>query len=588
MALARKDIGTGWDRNNRNAINDNFKELYDEFRDAGLNAKEAKNKAEEALRTQKNIKEIAERAEKTSHEANSSVRTALDVSEQAKNQSERTEKELSQAILEGDSSPLGGQLSVGHDGTVYDNPQERLIKENELIEKKLIDKANQSVVSEVITKQSLIDFERFGLLKLPADFPKGVPFDLYREYPSGQYKHSFNFDSLKGSSHNTVYIDYINGHGSYDGLSPDRAARRFPQAMDIANSLPETTITIEFIHNIFPYTEFDAKFSYVLEKNIIIKASQGELFIPSAYRATTQGWVADGNAYKANRTSTEMVIDVSKKDYKGEFLELEKVNSISEVKNKKGTWYTDGTTVWVRRTDDSVIDDNISLLLPLGNTLSFEITGKTMFLDNVHFLYKTSKGNSFSVASSVAGGGYLYHRNCTFAYGYVHGLATTRIEGVYGFNSRAYRNGYDGFNYHGKLSEKPYEFVFEYYCQAHNNGDVIKSTGNATTAHDGMTVLRICSLGYDCWGPVLADVNGCYSVNVGCTMYDSLRSDNQTKSAFYFDDSGSVKKGKAFLIDCEGGGNDTFSFNTDGIIDLNVKNFKGNNIPNNVPIKVID
>lgn len=31
MALARKEIGTGWDRNNRNAMNDNFEELFDGF-----------------------------------------------------------------------------------------------------------------------------------------------------------------------------------------------------------------------------------------------------------------------------------------------------------------------------------------------------------------------------------------------------------------------------------------------------------------------------------------------------------------------------------------------------------------------------
>lgn len=45
--------------------------------------------------------------------------------------SERTQKELTQAILDGDSSPLGGQLSVGADGSEYDGPQERLIAEYE-------------------------------------------------------------------------------------------------------------------------------------------------------------------------------------------------------------------------------------------------------------------------------------------------------------------------------------------------------------------------------------------------------------------------------------------------------------------------
>lgn len=33
--MARKDIGTGWDRENRNAINDNFKELFEKVNDLG-------------------------------------------------------------------------------------------------------------------------------------------------------------------------------------------------------------------------------------------------------------------------------------------------------------------------------------------------------------------------------------------------------------------------------------------------------------------------------------------------------------------------------------------------------------------------
>src|SRR5690625_926954 len=85
----------------RNKINEMFQELYNEYREAGLNAKEAREKAHEAVMK----------------------------SDEAMALSERTQKELSQAILEGDSSPLGGQLSVGADGTIYSNPQERLVTE---------------------------------------------------------------------------------------------------------------------------------------------------------------------------------------------------------------------------------------------------------------------------------------------------------------------------------------------------------------------------------------------------------------------------------------------------------------------------
>lgn len=113
--MARKDIGTSWDRQQRNALNDNFIELFNEYTEAGLNAKEAKEKAIDAL----------------------------DMSKDAKELSERTQKELSQAILDGDSSPLGGQLSVGSDSTVYDNPQERLVAEYDKVTSQLADTATK-------------------------------------------------------------------------------------------------------------------------------------------------------------------------------------------------------------------------------------------------------------------------------------------------------------------------------------------------------------------------------------------------------------------------------------------------------------
>ena len=107
--MARREIDAFWDRKTRNDLNENFKELYNEYREAGFNAEKAREKAHEAVMK----------------------------SDEAMALSERTQKELSQAILEGDSSPLGGQLSVGADGTIYSNPQERLVTEFNSVNQKL-------------------------------------------------------------------------------------------------------------------------------------------------------------------------------------------------------------------------------------------------------------------------------------------------------------------------------------------------------------------------------------------------------------------------------------------------------------------
>lgn len=114
--MARKEISGSWTRDDRNNLNDNFRELYNEYTAAGMNAAEARQKALEAVNESAKAKEIAE----------------------------RTSIELGQAILEGDSSPLAGQLSVGADGTIYSGgPQERLVKEHEKVTAQLAETADK-------------------------------------------------------------------------------------------------------------------------------------------------------------------------------------------------------------------------------------------------------------------------------------------------------------------------------------------------------------------------------------------------------------------------------------------------------------
>lgn len=68
--MARKDISASWDRNNRNAINDNFIELYDEYIKAGLNAREARQMALQAVN-------MSDQAKIDSQQAKSDAEAAL-------------------------------------------------------------------------------------------------------------------------------------------------------------------------------------------------------------------------------------------------------------------------------------------------------------------------------------------------------------------------------------------------------------------------------------------------------------------------------------------------------------------------------
>src|SRR5690554_2123028 len=97
--LARKIIGSIWDRLTRNAINDNFEELY-EYKNTADSAKEA---------------------------ADYAVNTA----EYAKAKAESVQAQFDQVVIEGDSSVEAAQARVGSDGMTYETLKERLDAEHE-------------------------------------------------------------------------------------------------------------------------------------------------------------------------------------------------------------------------------------------------------------------------------------------------------------------------------------------------------------------------------------------------------------------------------------------------------------------------
>jgi hypothetical protein len=83
------------------------------------------------------INKSIEAAEKALNDSN----TAKNDASQAISKANQTRTELDQAILNGDSSPLGSQLSVGAESIVYGSPQERLLTEYQKVNNKLNDKA---------------------------------------------------------------------------------------------------------------------------------------------------------------------------------------------------------------------------------------------------------------------------------------------------------------------------------------------------------------------------------------------------------------------------------------------------------------
>lgn len=142
--MARKIIGSVWDRLNRNAINDNFEELYG-YKNTADSAKEA---------------------------ADYAVNTA----EFAKAKAESVQAQFNQVVIEGDSSVEAAQARVGSDGTTYETLKERLDAEHEQVNTRLaqneqkikeVDFRLNSVMDSVPTEFGAISLEPHPLVYEP-------------------------------------------------------------------------------------------------------------------------------------------------------------------------------------------------------------------------------------------------------------------------------------------------------------------------------------------------------------------------------------------------------------------------------------
>lgn len=128
MALARKDISTAWTRDNRNAINDNFKELYD---------------------APDRIEGLADEAVLRSNEAIDTANVAKTTANSAETKAESVQEQFNQVVIEGDSSVEAAQARVTADGKTFTTLQERLnSSDSQLAER---------VTKEVVPSGNLVD-----------------------------------------------------------------------------------------------------------------------------------------------------------------------------------------------------------------------------------------------------------------------------------------------------------------------------------------------------------------------------------------------------------------------------------------------
>lgn len=424
---------------------------------------------------------------------------------------------------------------------------------------------NESVKIQFDKNFELMKYKKYGAIALPSDFMNNINFTIYRDV-DGKMKHDFNIDAHL-SNWNATYL-YLSQTGTTgnDGLTPATPKNTLQACLDLAHSRPETHFVIKILSK---YVDKDRSLitNNVITKNIAIVADE-EAYIGNVNNNTS--WTLENGVYRYARSQVRSIYDNKYKVTAGLPKEYVKTATLTECQAKKGSFYTDNVTVYVNTFDSRMPDADV--LLSLGTSAIapyvFALNADVQFvMKNVHSIQYFEGSHNLRFESTGVTKGHVILHNVKLIESGNNGLMTNGVKNIWSFGVVATKTKRDGLNYHNTLTGD--HFVLEYNCTAFECGvNDTNNNNNCTTAHEGAYVLRVNTKGWLSRGPLLADINGCYTILYDCNMTESLRSAHPSDKAAYqfangaFGTEGKGLNGKAIMVNCEGGGTDTLLLST--------------------------
>lgn len=484
--------------------------------------------------TNHNFEELYEAPERIEGLADQAVkisRLAIDQVEENQEKTNNIQAQLDTIVVNGDSSPAADQARVGTDGKkiiTYNSLKERLDKE-----------FNQFVNSKKKIK--------IGEIKLPSSFPN-LPFKIFKK-SEGEFSHNatpYNINNWQTATE--VFISSISNltDSRELGLSPDRPINlnSFSARYSQGNYGSQKNIILSFLDNIYTQPGADFK-AFAVDANLLFRSRSDtgmtkwgnfrHNLIPGSM---TTNWTRVGSSlvYKAvvSGNSDAYPTSIRNEDKYGIPSLYKQVDSYTKCANEEGTYYLDNeitTDVYIHLKQEENINDIILYCRLRILNLDMTSTQKIVF-DNMFFAADTINlsGNSTNVE--------YYFFNCKFFRGLQDAVAFNGIYKAYMLDCMAAHPSKDAYNYHatsedalaveincGSIGAGKHKFI---------GGNSTTGSNNGSTAHNGMYMLRVGCWASESEGPTFADIQDCYSINIGCGAYDILDSTTGNRAAFFF------------------------------------------------------
>lgn len=257
--------------------------------------------------------------------------------------------------------------------------------------------------------------------------------------------------------------------------------------------------------------------------NLIIRRWGSSGRIVSSMHHSDQVWTvvpSYSNTYSSTVVTCGAVLDSAELTAYGNYTVLQRLSSIADVNATAGSYYVDGTTVYVHTVGSRPADSSV-LCMEDKRNFRFNVAGGTVWAEYIDFQGGT-RAAQVSHTGNAASWARAYLHECTTKYSANtrNGFSTDGAVQSILYRCAADNNEKDGFNYHSYLTSAP-PLAVEIECTGYYNGHDGDTINNCSTMHDGGTVLRVACRYIGAEGRVVHDINSSHSWNVGCHNDDS-------------------------------------------------------------------
>lgn len=393
---------------------------------------------------------------------------------------------------------------------------------------------------------------------LPQYFPWTPDFQIF-ELQDGRYSCSYD-PAVDKPSGTALIIDPVNGNdGSADGSAGapyQTLAAAYNAGGDILN------IKSGWIDENIGFT---ANFNPNRDLAIVAIDGPGTVHLTRSLAQSSITWVQENapntNVYKASGVSgIRSALDLTYgRDGVNATLENQKdgasalpipysvQTSIADVQANAGSYYDDGTDIYIHTHDVRAPDSDIKLLkaeniTSINSDITLYIEGLEIWGDNSLSFNVGNTANAKFIGVDMAcrftGDG----DDC-FNFDDLSDIRLVRCSASDNMTS-------DGFNYHRNVGGNGARSrILEWDCDARRNGETTSDIDNGTTTHDGVRCIRLNGIYEYNYGPNVGDTSGAQVINLNCQGNHAQAANTYQKTGFL---SGSYSGDEATVVYLKG------------------------------------